>query len=158
MKKFTPFLMGIGAIAISLSVVFIQYSAKKEKEEFPNYQSQTLNQNQSTVSGSKISDTTSTTKPTTSVKQNPTSAPSASPSPSSYTMADVAKHNKSSDCWTVINGGVYNVTSWINEHPGGSEAILGLCGIDGSDAFNGQHGGERRPANELASFKIGTLK
>ena len=53
---------------------------------------------------------------------------------------------------------MYDVTSWISQHPGGEQAILGLCGIDSSDAFNGQHGGQRRPATELASFKIGILK
>jgi cytochrome b involved in lipid metabolism len=67
------------------------------------------------------------------------------------------KHNSKADCWTTINGGVYNVSAWIAKHPGGAEAIIGLCGIDGSDAFNGQHGGERRPATELAGFKIGDL-
>jgi hypothetical protein len=33
-----------------------------------------------------------------------------------------------------------------------------MCGVDASSAFDGQHGGEKRPANELAGFKIGTLK
>jgi cytochrome b involved in lipid metabolism len=74
-----------------------------------------------------------------------------------YTRADVAKHNVQTDCWTTVNGGVYDVTTWIKQHPGGAQAIIGLCGIDGSDAFNGQHGGERRPASELALFKIGDL-
>lgn len=75
-----------------------------------------------------------------------------------YTMANVAHHNSGSSCWTAINGGVYDVTSWINQHPGGPGAILSLCGTDGSTAFNGQHGGQRRPEQELASFKIGILK
>lgn len=73
-------------------------------------------------------------------------------------MVDVVKHNKSSDCWTVVNGGVYNVTSWINEHPGGASAIISMCGVDGSSAFDDQHGGQRSPERELASFKIGNLK
>lgn len=75
-----------------------------------------------------------------------------------YTLAQVATHKTPSDCWTTINGGVYDVTPWISKHPGGAEAIVSLCGIDGSLGFNGQHGGERRPATELASFKIGNLK
>ena len=74
-----------------------------------------------------------------------------------YSLADVMRHNVKTDCWTTINGAVYDVTSWISEHPGGTQAVVGLCGIDGSDAFNGQHGGERRPASELASFRIGDL-
>jgi cytochrome b involved in lipid metabolism len=76
---------------------------------------------------------------------------------SSYTLADVAKHKSSSSCWTAINGNVYDVTTWINQHPGGPQAILSLCGTDGSSAFNGQHGTQRRPNTELASFLIGSL-
>jgi cytochrome b involved in lipid metabolism len=72
-------------------------------------------------------------------------------------MTDVAKHNSSSSCWTAINGKVYDVTDWINQHPGGQQAILSICGIDGSAAFNNQHGGQSRPANELAASYIGDL-
>ncbi|MDB5238853.1 MAG: conserved rane protein of unknown function [Candidatus Parcubacteria bacterium] len=74
-----------------------------------------------------------------------------------YSMADVSAHTNASSCWTAINGKVYDVTSWINQHPGGQNPILSLCGKDGSSAFNGQHGGERRPASELATFYIGAL-
>jgi cytochrome b involved in lipid metabolism len=76
----------------------------------------------------------------------------------SYTLAEVATHNTSASCWTVVSGNVYNVTSWISAHPGGSSAIKGMCGVDASSAFNGQHGGQSRPVSELAGFKIGTLK
>jgi cytochrome b involved in lipid metabolism len=86
-----------------------------------------------------------------------TSASSGTTSLKSYTLADVKLHNNASNCWTTVNGSVYNVTSWINQHPGGSAAIMGTCGIDASAAFNGQHGGQARPASELASFKIGVL-
>ena len=82
----------------------------------------------------------------------------ASNGPKSYTLADVAKHNNASSCWSAINGNVYDLTSWISKHPGGQQAILSICGIDGSAAFNDQHGGQSRPANELAGFSIGVLQ
>jgi cytochrome b involved in lipid metabolism len=88
---------------------------------------------------------------------NTTGTTSTTTKSSTYTLADVAKHNGVSSCWTTINGGVYDVTSWINQHPGGRDAILSLCGKDGSSAFINQHGGQARPEAELASFKIGTL-
>lgn len=75
----------------------------------------------------------------------------------SYTLAEVARHSTKGDCWTTINGSVYNVTAWIGSHPGGQDAILSLCGKDGSAAFGDQHSGDRRPASELSPFKIGTL-
>ncbi len=93
-------------------------------------------------------------------KPNPavsTSSSSLSSGEKSYTLAQVSTHNNGSDCWTAINGGVYNVTSWVDNHPGGRQAILSLCGHDGSMAFNGQHGGQARPASELATFRIGKL-
>ena len=74
-----------------------------------------------------------------------------------YSRADVAKHSKPSDCWTVINGKVYNLTKWIDRHPGGPGVIEMICGKDGTGAFNGQHGGQRRPASELKNYAIGTL-
>jgi cytochrome b involved in lipid metabolism len=75
----------------------------------------------------------------------------------SYTLAQVSAHKDATSCWTAINGGVYDVTSWIDQHPGGREAILSICGKDGTSAFTNQHGGQARPAAELASFKIGVL-
>ena len=75
-----------------------------------------------------------------------------------YTLADVTTHSTESDCWSTINGGVYNLTSWIPRHPGGKQAIEGLCGKDGSAAFNAQHGGGAQQATILATMKIGTLK
>lgn len=79
------------------------------------------------------------------------------PSSSTYTLTDVSSHSSKSDCWTIVNDTVYDVTSWMGQHPGGEVAIMSLCGKDGSADFNGQHAGERRPADELASFKIGTV-
>lgn len=87
----------------------------------------------------------------------PDTTASPTPAPTTYTLAQVATHATASDCWTAVNGSVYDVTSWISRHPGGQRAILSMCGKDGSASFDDQHGGERRPANELASFKIGTL-
>lgn len=75
-----------------------------------------------------------------------------------YTMADIAKHADATSCWSTVDGKVYDLTAWIDQHPGGSGAILSMCGVDGSSAFNDKHGGQRRPANELAGFIIGDLK
>jgi cytochrome b involved in lipid metabolism len=91
----------------------------------------------------------------------PTSSPSTSAqaqTAATYTMVQVQAANTASKCWSVISGKVYNLTSWISQHPGGSSAILGLCGKDGTAAFSGQHGGQARPASELAGFYIGNLK
>lgn len=94
---------------------------------------------------------TGTPKPTTPSGGTTTTAPA----PSGITAAEVAKHNSSASCWSTINGNVYDLTSWIPNHPGGQQAILQLCGTNGSAKFNGQHGGATLQLKTLAGFKIG---
>lgn len=36
-----------------------------------------------------------------------------------YTMSEVSKHDQEKDCWMVIEDKVYDLTKFINEHPGG---------------------------------------
>ena len=74
-----------------------------------------------------------------------------------YTMAQVQQHASATSCWTVVNGGVFDLTSWITQHPGGEAVIKGLCGIDGTKAFVAQHGSLGKAVNQLKQFKIGTL-
>lgn len=95
----------------------------------------------------------SQTKPTASVQEV-----SGDAAQTAYSAEDVAEHNTSSDCWAIINSGVYDLTSWISRHPGGERAIEGLCGKDGSAAFNGQHGGGASQEAILVELKVGVLK
>ncbi len=88
---------------------------------------------------------------------SPASSPAASAAPGAITMADVAKHSTAQDCWSVVDGKVYDLTQWIPQHPGGPGVIEGMCGVDGTDAYNGQHGGSAEIAGILATFEIGTL-
>lgn len=74
-----------------------------------------------------------------------------------FTMSEIAARNSKESCYSTINGSVYDLTSWISKHPGGSSAVLAICGKDGSSMFNGKHGGDKRPEDTLASFYIGTL-
>jgi len=75
----------------------------------------------------------------------------------SYTLASVKAHKSAANCWTVVNGKVYNVTKWIAKHPGGRSMIKAMCGKDATAAFKGQHGFSGRPASTLATYRIGTL-
>lgn len=77
--------------------------------------------------------------------------------PSGYTMAMVMENDDANSCWSVINGNVYDLTSWINSHPGGSQRILSLCGTDGSASFNSMHQGQSNPESRLQSFLLGPL-
>ena len=98
----------------------------------------------------------------TPVAVAPTPKPSPSPEPemttqAGYTMAKVKENNSASSCWSVINGNVYNLTQWINSHPGGPSVIRGLCGVDGTSSFNGKHRGQGNPTSTLASYLLGPL-
>ncbi len=97
--------------------------------------------------------------PSSSASASGTGSPSASPSgtTASYTLAQVKTHNTAADCWTAVDGKVYNVTKWEDQHPGGSANIISMCGTDGTAAFKGQHDSKPRPNNELANFQIGVL-
>lgn len=79
------------------------------------------------------------------------------PGAPTYTMAQVAQHVDATSCYSVIRGSVYDLTMWVNMHPGGKKAILSLCGIDGTAKFNMKHGDDGKPNTALTRFKIGIL-
>jgi len=66
-------------------------------------------------------------------------------------------HKDASSCYTVISGKVYDLTLWVNMHPGGKGAILSLCGIDGTAKFMAKHQGAQKQMDILARFYIGTV-
>jgi cytochrome b involved in lipid metabolism len=108
-------------------------------------------------------------KPTPSVTPAPAPTPSAAasstpaptPAPTvtkvGYTMTQVRANNTAANCWAVIDDSVYDLTNWIKSHPGGSGAIVGLCGTDGSSSFSAKHGNQSRPAAQLNSYRLGPL-
>ena len=72
-----------------------------------------------------------------------------------YTLADIASHGVEGDCWTSVDGTVYDLSSFTSDHPGGP-TILKVCGKDGTDLFYSQHGQRQKKAVE--SMIIGTLE
>lgn len=52
---------------------------------------------------------------------------------------ELAKHNTAEDCWVAINGKVYDLTSFLEEHPAGPKIITRQAGKDGTDAFDPYH-------------------
>jgi hypothetical protein len=95
--------------------------------------------------------------PTVSATPTPTPTPKPTPTVAGFTMTQVRANNTSRSCWTVIDGVVYDLTKWISNHPGGSGAILFLCGTDGTNAFKAQHENQARPAIRLDIYRLGPL-
>ncbi|GIW62642.1 MAG: hypothetical protein KatS3mg090_0468 [Patescibacteria group bacterium] len=79
-----------------------------------------------------------------------------------YTMAEVAQHSSKSDCWMIIHDKVYDVTSFIEKHPGG-DSILQGCGKDATELFETRPMGSGTPHSDkakenLENFYIGDLQ
>ena len=52
------------------------------------------------------------------------------------TEEELKKHNKKDDCWICIRGFVYNVSPYMECHPGGEEELMRAAGSDGTDLFD----------------------
>ncbi len=50
-------------------------------------------------------------------------------------MEEIAKHNNKNDCWMLISGNVYDITSFFGSHPGGNRVMEKTCGTDATDAY-----------------------
>jgi cytochrome b involved in lipid metabolism len=99
---------------------------------------------------------TTTPKPTVTPTPTPTKT-TPKPTAGTYTKAQVATHKTGSDCWSIVNKKVYNLTSYVSSHPGGAAVISAICGKDGTAGFTGQHGGQTTPTSVLSGLLIGTL-
>lgn len=89
------------------------------------------------------------------IHSNPTS-PSKS-SQKTYTNKEVAIHNHVKDCWIILHNKVYDVTSYLPEHPGGDLMILLTAGLDATDEFEDEaHSGFAY--SMLSKYFIGDLE
>ncbi|KAK0546445.1 hypothetical protein OC846_004211 [Tilletia horrida] len=51
------------------------------------------------------------------------------------TLDELKQHNLQEDLWLLVHGKVYNVTTFMDEHPGGDEVLLSEAGKDATEAF-----------------------
>lgn len=74
-----------------------------------------------------------------------------------FTADEVARHNTKEDCWTIFEGKVYDVTTYLDDHPGGADRLLSVAGRDGTTDFNkAEHSGNAR--NIRDKYLLGNLK
>jgi|GEM_PF-409347 len=95
---------------------------------------------------------------------NPASSPAALANNQAadfqLSMAEIAKHNTSGNCWLLINNEVYDVTSFMAAHPGGAGTIIPNCGKESTQAYNTKGSNKSHSSNAnsmLADYFIGNL-
>ncbi|KMP06961.1 fumarate reductase [Coccidioides immitis RMSCC 2394] len=74
-----------------------------------------------------------------------------------FTMEEVAKHNKKDDLWIVVKGVVMDVSNWLDEHPGGAQALFSHMGKDATEEFEMLHDDEVIP-KYASQIVIGRVK
>lgn len=56
-----------------------------------------------------------------------------------YHSKEVEIHNKQNDCWIIIEEKIYDITNFIEKHPGGKRALMIYAGKDATEEFNALH-------------------
>lgn len=132
------------------SAVFLTGCASGKSQPAPQSQADQTN---SASSNAALLENTETTTATGSSNPNTRNV-------TPLTREELAKHNNQNDCWLLIDGKVYDVTSYIDLHPD-REAIIAGCGIDSSILYDtrGKKGSPHSPKADalLEKYYLGKL-
>lgn len=74
-----------------------------------------------------------------------------------FTMEEVAAHSTKDSVWVVVKGVVMDVTNFLEDHPGGVQAVLNFAGRDATEEFAMLHDDEVIP-KYAPSTVIGRIK
>uniref|UniRef100_H3CJU0 Cytochrome b5 n=1 Tax=Tetraodon nigroviridis TaxID=99883 RepID=H3CJU0_TETNG len=73
-----------------------------------------------------------------------------------YRLSEIEEHKTVKSTWIIINFKVYDVTKFLEEHPGGEEVLREQAGGDGTESF--EDVGHSTDAREMAAeMMIGEL-
>ena len=71
-------------------------------------------------------------------------------------LAKLAEHTAREDCWFTIHNKVYDVTKYLEDHPGGEEVLMDRAGQDATEDFEDVgHSNEAR--KKLEEYNVGEL-
>uniref|UniRef100_H3BAW3 Cytochrome b5 n=1 Tax=Latimeria chalumnae TaxID=7897 RepID=H3BAW3_LATCH len=73
-----------------------------------------------------------------------------------YRLEEIQTHNNSKSSWIIINHKIYDVTQFLEEHPGGEEVLREQAGGDATECF--EDVGHSTDARTMSgTFLIGEL-
>ncbi|KAF2758211.1 acyl-CoA dehydrogenase NM domain-like protein [Pseudovirgaria hyperparasitica] len=76
--------------------------------------------------------------------------------PAPLTRESVSAHDKPDDLWCIIDHKVYDLTDFVDAHPGGNIVLEQVAGQDATDAFYNLH--KHEVLTKYSSLCIGTLQ
>ncbi|XP_043253692.1 uncharacterized protein LOC122398128 isoform X2 [Colletes gigas] len=89
-------------------------------------------------------------------KKNMESESTATDTTKFYTTAEVAEHTDTSSLWIIINNSVYDLTTFLDKHPGGPAILVDQAGRDSTEAFEDiGHSSDARLM--MVPYKIGEI-
>ncbi|XP_010277835.1 PREDICTED: cytochrome b5-like [Nelumbo nucifera] len=75
-----------------------------------------------------------------------------------YSLSEVFLHSSKKDCWLIINDKVYDVTKFLEDHPGGEDVLLeASANGDATEAFD-DVGHSSTATSMMNSYLIGFLE
>jgi cytochrome-b5 reductase len=75
---------------------------------------------------------------------------------STFSLEDVQKHNQPHDIWLVLHNRVYDVTRYLQDHPGGDAVLRELAGTDATEPFE-EVGHSLEASDALKELYLGDL-
>lgn len=78
-----------------------------------------------------------------------------------FSLEVVARHSSEADCWMAINGKVYDLSTYIPEHPSRQAIILAWCGKEATEAYRTKMKGRPHSSTAdqlLETYEVGLLQ
>lgn len=169
MKKLSTISLFIfGVIITTILVAGLVFYQNNKNNQITNTKSSNLIQSTISKNGTRVPAVTSKiTSNTGSATTKTTPIPTPVKKTLVLNMTEITKHNKSTDCWMLISGKVYDITSFFGSHPGGNSTMSPSCGKDATDAYDtkdpyststrGGRGHSSRAQSMLGDYYIGNF-
>jgi len=89
-------------------------------------------------------------------------SPPAALAEDKFSFETLKLHDRADDCWMAIGNKVYDLTKYLNIHPGGPGTLIPYCGKDATAAFQTKDANPAKPHSQFAEslldqYYVGTI-